>query len=96
MTRTTLVDDVLIPALDAPPRRLGANGPQVSAIGLGCMGMSEMYGPADDDRSARVINAALDAGISLIDTAAMYGEGHNEELIGRAIKGRRDDAFLST
>jgi aryl-alcohol dehydrogenase-like predicted oxidoreductase len=96
MTSTTVVDDVLIPALEAPPRRLGAGGPQVSAMGLGCMGMSEMYGPADDERSIRVINAALDAGISLIDTAAMYGEGHNEELIGRAIRGRRDDAFLST
>jgi aryl-alcohol dehydrogenase-like predicted oxidoreductase len=89
-------EDMRIPILAAPPRRLGAEGPLVSALGLGCMGMSEMYGPTDDARSVRVINAALDAGVRLVDTAAMYGEGHNEELVGRAIRGRRDDAVVAT
>ncbi|WP_281173674.1 aldo/keto reductase [Actinokineospora inagensis] len=77
-------------------RRLGVDGPLVGAIGLGCMGMSEMYGPTDDSESARVINAALDAGVTVLDSADMYGAGHNEELVGSAIRHRRDDAFLIT
>lgn len=85
-----------VPRLDAPRRRLGADGPLVGALGLGCMGMSEMYGPVDDQRSMRVINAALDAGVTMIDTAAMYGEGHNEELVGRALEGRRHEAIIAT
>lgn len=89
-------EGLTIPRLEAPPRRLGTAGPTVSTLGLGCMGMSEMYGPRDDDRSIRVIHAALDAGVTLIDTAAMYGEGHNEELVGRAVKGRRDEAVVAT
>jgi len=77
-------------------RRLGRNGPQVSALGLGCMGMSEFYGARDDAESVATIHAALDAGITLLDTADMYGPFINEELIGRAIAGRRDAVVLAT
>lgn len=76
-------------------RTLGNNGPRVSAIGLGCMAMSGMYGASDDNESVATIHAALDAGITLIDTGDFYGMGHNEMLIGRALQGRkRDDAFI--
>ncbi|MDQ0562609.1 pyridoxine 4-dehydrogenase [Rhizobium mesoamericanum] len=75
---------------------LGRNGPLVSVIGLGCMGMSGMYGPADRSESIATIHAALDAGINLLDTGDFYGMGHNEMLIGEALKGRkRDDIVLS-
>jgi len=77
-------------------RRLGAGGPEVSAIGLGCMGMSEFYGATDDAESIATIHAALDAGIDFLDTADMYGVGRNEELVGRAIGGRREEVFLAT
>ena len=70
-------------------RALGAPGPDVSTIGLGCMGMSGMYGPADENESIATIHAALDAGITLLDTGDFYGMGHNEMLIGRALEGRR-------
>ena len=66
-------------------RRLGRNGPMVSALGLGCMGMSGGYGPADDAESIATIHAALDAGIALIDTGDFYGMGHNEMLIKEAL-----------
>ena len=66
-------------------RRLGTTGPQVSAVGLGWMGMSGTYGPADETESIATIGAALDAGISLLDTGDYYGMGHNELLIGRAL-----------
>ena len=69
-------------------RRLGATGPRVSAIGLGCMGMSGTYGPADETESIATIRAALDAGISLLDTGDYYGMGHNELLIRQALRGR--------
>lgn len=76
--------------------RLGQTGPQVSALGLGCMGMSGMYGPSDRAESIATIHAALDAGINLLDTGDFYGMGHNEMLIGEALKGRRrDDAVIS-
>jgi aryl-alcohol dehydrogenase-like predicted oxidoreductase len=74
-------------------RKLGKVGPQVSAIGLGCMGMSELYGPADRAESIATIHAALDAGITLLDTGDFYGMGHNELLIAEAVKGRDRDAF---
>jgi aryl-alcohol dehydrogenase-like predicted oxidoreductase len=73
---------------------LGRTGPQVSAIGLGCMGMSGMYGPSDRGESIATIHAALDAGINLLDTGDFYGMGHNEMLIGDAIAGRRREDFL--
>ena len=77
-------------------RRLGATGPEVAAIGLGCMGMSGMYGPADRAESIATIHAALDAGVDLIDTGDFYGMGHNEMLIGEALKGRdRDKVVVS-
>jgi aryl-alcohol dehydrogenase-like predicted oxidoreductase len=75
-------------------RLLGTHGPTVSAIGLGCMGMSGMYGPADRTESIATIHAALDAGITLIDTGDFYGMGHNEMLIGEALKGVQRDRFL--
>jgi aryl-alcohol dehydrogenase-like predicted oxidoreductase len=79
-------------------RRLGSAGPEVSAVGLGCMGMSEFYSPAqmNDDESIRVIHRYLDAGGNFLDTADMYGAGRNEELVGRAIAGRRDGVVLAT
>jgi len=79
-----------------PTTRLGTQGPQsVSAISLGCMGMSAMYGATDEAQSIATIHAALDAGVKLLDTGDFYGAGHNEMLIGRAIKGRRDQALIS-
>jgi aryl-alcohol dehydrogenase-like predicted oxidoreductase len=76
-------------------RKLGSTGPTVSAFGLGAMGMSGMYGPSERAESLATIGAALDAGINLIDTGDFYGMGHNEMLIGEALKGRRDEAVLS-
>jgi aryl-alcohol dehydrogenase-like predicted oxidoreductase len=77
-------------------RRLGRDGPEVSAIGLGCMGMSEFYGAGDEAESIATIHRALDQGVTFLDTADMYGVGRNEELVGRAIAGRRDEVFLAT
>ncbi|HEY0451345.1 aldo/keto reductase [Actinophytocola sp.] len=75
-------------------RMLG--GLEVSALGLGCMGMSEVYGPADDTESIGVIHRAIEIGVSFLDTADVYGQGHNEELVGRAIADRRDQVVLAT
>ena len=77
-------------------RRLGKNGPEVSAIGLGCMGMSEFYGSGSDQESIATIRHALDRGVTFLDTADMYGWGKNEELVGRAIADRRAQVFLAT
>jgi len=77
-------------------RILGSDGLEVSAIGLGCMGMSMAYGTRDDDESVRTIQRALDLGVTFVDTADMYGNGHNEELVGRAIQGRREEVVLAT
>ncbi|WNC91955.1 aldo/keto reductase [Paraburkholderia sp. FT54] len=77
-------------------RQLGQQGPRVSAIGLGCMGMSDLYGPADRDESIATIHAALDAGITLLDTGDFYGMGHNEMLIRDALQGRqRENVVVS-
>src|ERR1700719_13599 len=77
-------------------RRLGASGPQVSAIGLGCMGMSDFYGPADEAESLATIAAALNAGVTLLDTGDFYGMGHNELLVRDGLRGRRrEDVQIS-
>lgn len=75
--------------------QLGVTGPRVPALALGCMGMSGMYGPADETESIATIHAALDAGVNLLDTGDFYGMGHNEMLIGRALQGRREQALVS-
>src|SRR5579859_1680524 len=77
-------------------RVLGNSGVRVSALGLGCMGMSEFYGPGDDHESILTIHRALDLGINFLDTADVYGVGRNEELVGRAIHDRRSEVFLAT
>jgi aryl-alcohol dehydrogenase-like predicted oxidoreductase len=79
-----------------PARTLGRPGLDVSAEGLGCMGMSQSYGAADEGESIATINRALDLGVFFLDTADVYGDGHNEQLVGRAIKDRRDDVVLAT
>jgi aryl-alcohol dehydrogenase-like predicted oxidoreductase len=76
-------------------RKLGAGGPEVSEIGLGCMGMSGMYGPADEKECVATIEEAIEKGINLLDTGDFYGMGHNEMLVGRAIQGKRDQVLLS-
>ena len=77
-------------------RILGRSGPEVSALGLGCMGMSEFYGPRDEQEAVATIHEAIDLGVTFLDTADMYGIGHNEELIARALAGRREKVFLAT
>ena len=76
--------------------RLGANGPAVGAIALGCMGLSEFYGSVDERDAVRTIHRALDLGMTLLDTSDMYGLGRNEELVGRALRERRQGAIVST
>jgi aryl-alcohol dehydrogenase-like predicted oxidoreductase len=83
----------------SPPvgtRTLGRDGLTVSALGLGCMGMSQMYGAADRDESVATLHRALDLGVTFLDTSDVYGDGHNEELVGEAIRGRRDEVQLAT
>jgi aryl-alcohol dehydrogenase-like predicted oxidoreductase len=77
-------------------RTLGPHGPEVSAIGLGCMGMSAFYGSADEQESVETIHRALELGCNFLDTSDMYGPHTNERLVGRAVKGRREQVFLAT
>ncbi len=82
--------------ISAVSAKLGTAGPEVSRLGLGCMGMSGMYGPADESESIATIHAAIDAGVNLLDTGDFYGMGHNEMLIGRALQDRdRDEVLIS-
>src|SRR5262245_64460888 len=77
-------------------RQLGQSGLSVSAIGLGCMSLSGIYGAAEDAQSEALIQHAIDTGINHLDSSDMYGWGHNEEVVGRALKGRRDRVVLAT
>src|SRR5688500_588563 len=76
--------------------RLGASGIECGALGLGCMGMSEFYGEQDDEESLRTLGRALELGVTLYDTSDMYGRGHNEKLVGRFAKGRRDQIVIAS
>ncbi|TDC20734.1 aldo/keto reductase [Streptomyces sp. 8K308] len=86
MTSSSALSSSSLSSSTLPVRRLGAAGPEVSALGLGCMGMSALYGPADRDESIGTIHAALDAGVTLLDTGDFYGMGHNELLIADALR----------
>src|ERR1700677_4564329 len=79
-----------------PTRKLGRQGLEVSMIGLGCMGMSQSYGPADEKESIATLHRAIELGCTFLDTAEVYGPFTNEELLGRALKGRRDQVVIAT
>src|SRR5258708_37555814 len=80
----------------AQKRPVGKNGPEVTAIGLGCMSLSGVYGPSDDAAGAAFVQQAIELGVDFLDSSDMYGWGQNEELLGRALKGRRDKVVLAS
>ena len=82
--------------VDVQTRRVGRSGLEVSALGLGCMGMSEFYGPSGEAEAIDTIHRAIELGVTFLDTADIYGMGQNEELVGRAIRDRRDQVVLAT
>src|SRR5262245_9809846 len=84
-----------VPSMNTATVRLGATGPEVSAIALGCMGYSGIYGATTEPEAIATIHAAIDRGIDLLDTGDFYGMGHNEMLVGKAVKGRRDRVKIS-
>src|SRR5262252_1806659 len=77
-------------------RTLGKDGPKVSCVGLGCMGMTWAYGQADETEAVKTLHRALEIGVNFLDTAEIYGPFTNEELLGKALKGKRDQAFIAT
>ena len=77
-------------------RKLGSDGFTTSALGLGCMGLSQGYGPADDDESIRAVHRAIELGVTMLDTAMSYGQGHNERLLGRVLRGRAGQVQVAT
>src|SRR5580700_8249755 len=83
-------------ALVTGRRRLGKSGPEVSGIGLGCMSLSGVYGTSDDEAGVALIQHAIELGVDHFDSSDMYGWGQNEELLGRALKGRRDRVLVAT
>ena len=85
-----------MPLTTLKTRRLGTQGLVTSALGLGCMGMSDFYGPSNENQSIATIHRAMEVGVTLLDTADMYGPHTNEELVGRAIKGKRDQVLIAT
>jgi aryl-alcohol dehydrogenase-like predicted oxidoreductase len=87
---------IITQSTTVPTRSLGSSGIETSAIGLGCMSLSGVYGASDDKAGISLIREALDQGITLLDTSDMYGFGHNEELVGKAIRGRRSKVVLAT
>src|SRR5215471_1429883 len=77
-------------------RRIGRDGPEIGAIGLGCMSLSGTYGPSDDAAGVALVQQAIELGVDHLDSSDMYGWGHNEELLGRALQGRRERVMLAT
>src|SRR3954449_3714121 len=96
MVRAKLREDVMSDGGQGRRRRIGKDGPEVLAIGLGCMSLSGTYGPAEDEAGIELIHRALGLGVDHFDSSDMYGWGQNEELLGRAFRGRRNGVVIAT
>src|SRR6478752_112281 len=96
MVRANFVERMMSDKGTVQRRRLGKDGPEVLPIGLGCMSLSGTYGPSDDKAAEALIRRAIELGVDHFDSSDMYGWGHNEELLGRALKGRRAQVVLAT